>query len=267
MSAQTFRQRIYALVEVPPDETGKAKFDAFDVFIAMLIVLSVAANILASVPSIEARFGQTLSVFELAAAYIFAVEYLLRLWSCIENPRFAHPVKGRLRFIFSPMAIIDLLAFAPSLVPFWSVDLMVLRACRLLRIIRVLKLGRYSRAMTTLGNVLHSRRAELAVMGFVMLVVLIIASSPMYYIEHERQPETFGSIPDAMWWAVITLTTIGYGDVYPKTGLGKVIGGVVALCGIGIVALPTAIIAQGFAEALKPKHQRQCPHCGKETHE
>lgn len=261
------RLRTYALVEVPPDETGKAKFDSFDIFIATMIVLSVLANILASVPSIEAKFGGALSSFEIGAAYIFAGEYLLRLWSCVENPRFAHPITGRLRFIFSPMAIIDLLAFAPSLVPFWSVDLMVLRACRLLRIMRVLKLGRYSSAMTTLGNVLYSRRAELAVMGFVMLVVLIIASSLMYYVEHQHQPESFGSIPAAMWWAVITLTTIGYGDVYPKTELGKVIGGIVALCGIGIVALPTAIIAQGFAEALKPKRQQKCPHCGGEIHE
>lgn len=267
MSAQTVRQHVYALVEVPPDETGRAKFDWFDVFIATLIVLSVVTSILASVPSVEARFGRELSIFEVFAAYVFAVEYVLRLWSCVENPRFAHPIKGRLRFVFSPMAIIDLLAFAPSLVPFWSVDLMALRTCRLLRIMRVLKLGRYSNAMTTLGNVLHSRRAELGVMGFVMLVVLIIASSLMYYVEHEYQPAAFGSIPAAMWWAVITLTTIGYGDVYPKTELGKVIGGIVALCGIGLVALPTAIIAQGFSEALKPKRTRQCPHCGKELPE
>lgn len=257
---------MYALVEVPPDETGRATFDWFDITIGILIVVSVVNAVLMTVPEIEASAGHIFEALEYTFAYIFAFEYLLRLWCCVENPRFAHPVLGRLKFIFSPMALIDLFSFLPTLTPVTSANLSVLRVARLFRVLRVLKLGRYSRALTTLGRVLASRRAELSAMGITMLLVLLVAATLMYYIENEAQPKVFSSIPASMWWAIVTLTTIGYGDAYPVTSLGKVVGGIVALAGIGVVALPTAIIAQAFAEELKGQkaEKKACPHCGKD---
>lgn len=266
---RSVRSQVYALVEVPPDETGRATLDWFDVLIGALIVLSVILAVLMTVPSIEAKAGPTLDVLEFAFACIFAGEYLLRLWACVEHPQFAHPILGRLKFIFSPLAIIDLLSFLPTLLPVTGANWAVLRVARLLRVLRVLKLGRYSRALGTLGTVLTNRRAELAAMGVATMLVLLVAATLMYYIESEAQPERFGSIPESMWWAIVTLTTIGYGDAFPVTPLGKIVGGLVALAGIGVVALPTAIIAQAFAEELRGQKTEEkkaftCPHCGKE---
>lgn len=269
---RSVRARVYALVEVPPDETGRATLDWFDLFIGALIIISVVNGVLMTVPAIEASAGQALERLEYAFACIFAVEYLLRLWSCVEHPRYSHPILGRLKFIVSPLPLIDLLSFLPTLLPFTSANLSVLRVARLLRVLRVLKLGRYSRALTTLGRVLQSRKAELGAMFIATMLVLLVAATLMYYLEHEAQPERFSSIPESMWWAIVTLTTIGYGDAFPVTSLGKAVGGIVALAGIGVVALPTAIIAQAFAEELRgqkgePQGKAKactCPHCGRE---
>ena len=136
---------------------------------------------------------------------------------------------------------------------------------RLVRILRVLKLGRYSEAIGVLTDVLRSRREELIVMLMLLAMLLVLSSGMIYYAEHEAQPDAFGSMPAALWWSVITLTTIGYGDVYPVTAAGRVIGGLIAVAGIGIVALPTAIVATGFAEEVRKRKGKAnvCPHCGK----
>jgi voltage-gated potassium channel len=234
---------------------------------------------LETVAALEQRYHHLFTAFELFSVVVFTIEYLLRLWSCTVDPQFAHPVWGRLRYATRPMAIIDLLAILPSLLPFFWVDFRFIRVLRLMRLLRVLKLGHYSEAVTLLGNVLRSRSPELAVMLIVLCMLLVLSSGAMFYAENEQQPDTFSSIPASMWWAVITLTTIGYGDAYPITAIGKVIGGVIAVMGIGIVALPTAIIATGFAEEVQKRrkakhdakehpHERQaggatCPHCGK----
>ena len=123
-----------------------------------------------------------------------------------------------------------------------------MRAIRLLRLVRILKMGRYAHAVKTLTNVIARKREELAMTGFVLVMLLTLTSSAMYFVEHDAQPEKFRSIPAAMWWSVITLTSVGFGDVYPVTELGKFIGGIVALSGVGFVALPTGILAAGFNE-------------------
>jgi len=280
--ASTLKHRIHDLVEAAPDESGRKRFDWFDVSLAVLIVLNVAAVMLETVASLEQRYHHVFTAFEIFSVVVFTIEYLLRLWACTVQPEFAHPVWGRLRYATRPMAIIDLLAILPSLLPFIWIDLRFIRVLRLMRLLRVLKLGHYSEAVTLLGNVLRSRSPELAVMLIVLCMLLVLSSGAMFYAENEQQPDTFSSIPASMWWAVITLTTIGYGDAYPVTIVGKIIGGVIAVMGIGIVALPTAIIATGFAEEVqkrrKAKHdakeaarqptERQaggatCPHCGK----
>jgi voltage-gated potassium channel len=136
-----------------------------------------------------------------------------------------------------------------------------------LRLARWLKIARYSQALDTLGRVLRSRKAELGITAFLGLLLLLFASSLMYFVEHEAQPRVFSSIPSAMWWGVVTLTTVGYGDIYPVTSLGKFIGGAIEILGIGLFALPAGIVASGFAEELQRRKQErghQCPHCGKE---
>ena len=280
--ASTLKQRVHDLVEVTPDETGRRHFDWFDLSLAVLIVLNVVAVMLETVASLEQRYHHLFAAFEVFSVVVFTIEYVLRLWACTVDPEFAHPVRGRLRYATRPLAIVDLLAILPSLLPFFWVDFRFIRVLRLMRLLRVLKLGHYSEAVTLLGNVLRSRSPELAVMLIVLCMLLVLSSGAMFYAENEQQPDTFSSIPASMWWAVITLTTIGYGDAYPVTAVGKVIGGVIAVMGIGIVALPTAIIATGFAEEVqkrrKARHDAKhglkptegshpggaaCPHCGK----
>ena len=269
---KTLRRRIYELVDASPSEDGSPPhFDWFDRFLALLIILNVAAVVIETVEPLGRRFRTGFHWFEVLSVAVFTAEYVLRLWSCTADPRYSHPITGRLRFALRPLVLVDLLAILPAYLPDTAVDLRFLRALRLLRILRVLKLGRYSDAAGVLLGVVKSRSAELAVMVVVLFVVLVLSSGVMYYVEHDAQPDRFSSIPAAMWWSVVTLTTIGYGDVYPITPLGRVLGGVIAVSGVGIVALPTAIIAAGFAEALRTPRQRNderqgplvCPHCGR----
>jgi voltage-gated potassium channel len=241
LPARSLRERVWDLVEAgggssrgggnnPKLWSGRARHDWFDWTIALLIVLNVVALMLESDKGIDAAYHPWFVAFEAASLLAFGVEYALRLWACTADPRYARPVVGRLRFALRPLQLIDLLALLPAVLFFLPgvPDLRFVRAVRLLRILRVLKLGRYSDAVALLGRVLSQRRAELAVTGLVLVVLLVVAASALHFAEADAQPEKFGSIPDSLWWAVITLTTIGYGDVYPVTPLGKVFGGLIA---------------------------------------
>ena len=295
----SLRDRIWSLVDAGrpidrhharPDDPDavdtSASFDWFDWMIALLIVLNVIAFVLESEKELHQQFGFAFHAFEVFSLIVFTIEYVLRLWACTVVPAYSRPLVGRLKFALRPLQLIDLLAILPGLL-FFLPDLRFVRALRLLRILRILKLGRYSDAVTLLTRVLRKRRGELAVMGTswighpvsgVLLILLIVSASALHYAEGEAQPDKFGSITQSLWWAVITLTTIGYGDVFPVTSLGKVLGGFIAIAGIGIVALPTAIVASGFSEELtRAKEAKQrvrakrlsehhgiaCPHCGK----
>jgi len=200
---------------------------------------------------------------------IFTAEYLLRLWSCVAGDEFRSPITGRLRYASSPMLMIDLIAILPFYLPWIGVDLRFVRSIRMFRLFRVAKVARYSKAVKTIGRVVRSKRAELMVTLFVLILILILASSMMYFAEHEAQPETFSSIPASMWWAVATLTTVGYGDVYPVTAIGKVVGCIIAIAGIGMFALPTGILGAAFAEEVQRQKANPqpiiCPHCGEEV--
>ncbi|MDD1673910.1 MAG: ion transporter [Methanomicrobiales archaeon] len=254
-------------MEVQEPEDKQARF--FDIFMLVIISLNVAAVILETVQFIEANYFIYLHVFDVISVGIFTVEYGLRAWVSTEDERYQHPVLGRLRHALAPMSIIDILAILPFYIPVFIVglDLRFIRILRLFRIIRILKMGHYSESLKTFERVLHKKWHELSMAFFVILIALILFSSVMYYAEHVAQPNKFGSIPEAMWWGIVSLTTIGYGDVYPITPLGKVIGGIIALLGIAIYALPTGIIAAGFVEELyagkKNNENIVCPHCGK----
>ncbi|MCC6489866.1 MAG: ion transporter [Candidatus Hydrogenedentes bacterium] len=229
-----------------------------------LIATNVLAVILGTVHSVELRFGRLLYAFEVFSVAAFTIEYLLRLWACAEDVRYNRAFVGRLRYAITPMAIIDLAAIAPFyFAGFGGLDLRYLRALRLMRIVAVLKVGRYMHALHVVKSVLHVKREELLLTGAVMGLLLIIASAVMYQVEHEAQPEQFPDIPSTMWWAVATLTTVGYGDVYPVTTAGRIVTAAVAILGIGFFALPTGILGAGFIEEIqRTKAQRRCPHCG-----
>lgn len=230
-----------------------------------LILANVAAVILESVHSVHARFARAFDAFEWFSVAVFTVEYLLRVWSAPADPRYAHPVTGRLRFMLTPGAIVDLVAIVPAYLP-TGLDLRFARIVRLGRMMRILKIGRYSRPLRTFGRVFQARRDDLALVGALVLVLLVVAASAMYFLENRAQPEAFSSIPASMWWAVSTLTTVGYGDVYPVTPLGKLVGSFLAMFGIGFFALPAGILAGAFARELRPRKgedEAACPHCGK----
>lgn len=258
------RQRTWEIVEAakPGDKASRL----FDLFMFTLIVLNVTAVIAGSVKSIEAAYGWQLRLFEGVSVAVFTIEYLVRLWACVCRPEFAHPVTGRLRFALRPMQIIDLLAFLPFYLEFLPIDMRFVRVFRLFRLFRIAKLSRYSKTSQMLARVFTSRKEELVITASVMAVMLILASSFIYYAENEAQPDKFPDIPSSMWWAVVTLTTVGYGDVYPVTTLGKFLAAAIALLGIGMFALPAGILGASFVEEIeRHKTGKQCcPHCGEE---
>lgn len=275
MPKQSLRSRVYHWLE--PSEHVRAWDKMPDVFILLLILVSVVVVVLESLPEMEAYSG-LLQQIEAACVGVFTVEYLLRLWSCVEHPGYAHPLWGRLRYALSPSAIIDLLAIAPFyLAPLAASNTVVLRLLRIFRLLRLLKLGRYHSSLGILGRVLLSRREELAISLVLVVILIVVASTLMYALEHDAQPKLFSSIPAAMWWGVVTMTTVGYGDVYPVTAGGKMVAGLSLLLGIGLFALPAGILASGFseemqrtkAEELQEAQIQVCPHCGKplEWHE
>jgi voltage-gated potassium channel len=239
------KRRIFETLEKGEGDDRLSK--RFDIFIMSLILLNVAAVILETVESIHNRIPEVFYYFEIFSVIVFTLEYLGRLWTCTYYEKYPHPFWGRVRFFFSFAGVIDLLAILPFYLPLvFVMDGRVLRMLRLFRILRIFKMGRYSTAFNLITRVISQRKEELLITLTIVLVVLIMASSMMYYIEHEVQPDHFSSIPATMWWGVATLTTVGYGDVYPVTPLGKVLGAFISIMGVGIFALPAGIIAAGF---------------------
>lgn len=261
MPLKRFKRRVFEVLEL--EEVEGWIDDAIDIFIVSLILISVASVILESEESIYSRYQSIFYYSELFIVAAFTIEYLLRLWTCVEDKRYSGPLMGRLKFVTSPLAVIDLLAILPFYLVLIPFDL---RFLRLFRIVRLLKLSRYSKSFKTLGAVLKAKKEELLVTVFIVGVLLIIASSLMYYAERGTQPDVFSSIPEAMWWGVVTLTTVGYGDIYPVTPIGKILGAMIAFLGIGLFALPAGILGSGFVDEMQKKRQKKrvCPHCGDE---
>ncbi len=258
------RRRIHEILE--PGAEGDRASRGLDIFIVSLIALNVIALVAETVDVIQDVWPAFFSWFEVVSVAIFSIEYVLRIWSCTAATEYASPLRGRFRFAATPLALIDLLAVLPFYLPFTGVDLRFVRAVRLFRLFRLAKLGRYSAALQTLGRVFASRKEELGITVFVLSLLLLLASSLVYFAENEAQPEVFSSIPATMWWGVATLTTVGYGDACPVTPIGKVVSAVIAILGIGMFALPTGILSAAFIEEVnKRRGARQvCPHCGNE---
>jgi len=239
----------------------------FQTFIITLISVNVLFVIIETEESFLDQYGYLFTPFEVFSVIVFTAEYAGRVIVCKLNPKYKNVRFARLRYIITPMMLVDLAAILPFFLPFVIVDLRFIRIIRLLRLFRLFKLARYSEPMRTLGEVFKSKAGDLAVAFFILFIVLIFASSLMYHAEHKAQPEIFSSIPASMWWGIVTLTTIGYGDTYPVTILGKVIAAGVAVLGIAVYAIPTGIMASAFTEELRKnrtKNKKKCPHCGKE---
>ncbi len=262
----TFRQKVWDIVDTGSDESEyKKQLDYFDVFILILILLNAIAVILETVQSLEETYGAVFYWFEVFSVAVFTIEYGLRLWSCTSQKEYSGSFFGRLRFVFTPLAIVDLLAILPFYLAFTAFDLRFIRTLRVFRLVRVLKLARYSSSIQLFGNVLKNRKEELVVTASIVGILMVLSASFMYFAEHQAQPENFPDIPSSMWWAIVTLTTVGYGDVFPVTTLGKVFAAVIAVLGIGMFALPTGILGASFVEELEKRRSKEtgCPHCGK----
>jgi len=255
------RKRIWEIVEAGKEGDKASKI--FDFCILSLIFLNVIAVVVETVDGVQASYGMFLYYFEVFSVIVFTAEYLIRIWLCVVDERYSQPISGRLRFARRPLIIIDLLAILPFYIPAFLVDLEFIRVMRLFRLLRMAKIGRYYSKLQLINNVFKSKKEELFLSTVIMVILLVISSSLMYYCESSIQPKVFSSIPATMWWAVATLTTVGYGDVYPITALGKLLGSVIAILGIGMFALPTGILGAGFIEEIQQEEKDVCPHCGK----
>lgn len=270
MAGLGLRQRVWELLDVSEDpQSGVADWDWVDVILLALILLNVLAVILETVKSFQLRFGTAFRVFEVISVGVFSVEYAARIWACTADPRYRQPIIGRLRYVSGFDGVVDLLAILPFYItlalPAAALDLRILRVLRLLRFARVLKLGRYSDSLGRMKRVIGARRGDLGVALAAVGVVLILASSAIYYVEVDTQPDVFTSIPAAMWWGISALTTVGYGDITPVTPLGKFLGGIIQLLGIAIFALPAGIIAAGYEEESRRNAAGPgiCKSCGR----
>ncbi|WP_020599032.1 ion transporter [Spirosoma panaciterrae] len=261
------RRSLYRILETSAGKRRGVSL-VFNLVLIGIITLNAIAIVLHTVPDYNQRFARLFYDFEVFSVSFFTFEYLLRLWVCVENEKYHHPFWGRLRYMFSTSAIIDFLAIFPFYFSLFATDLAIVRILRLFRIFRLFRISRYSHAFRLIQSVVSDKKEELVLSTILVVFMLIIVSSIMYYVEHNAQPDKFSSIPATMWWGVTAMTTVGYGDIHPITPLGKFLGGIAAIVGIGVFALPTGILVSGFNEHIrhhKGGHSRQrCPHCGKE---
>ena len=247
------RRRLFEQLE--PSAWKRAGLSPLNRWIAGAIVLSLAAAILDSEPEISSGRENIFFALEFVFGIVFTVEYLARLWASAENPIHGRGLGGKLRFMRSPAAVLDLLALAPMLFVFVGSEAYFFRLFRLLRVLRLAKLGRLSDAWEHMGAAVSSRRYELIMSAAFALLLMLISATLLYLVEGQVQPKTFGSIPRAMWWSICTLTTVGYGDTYPVTAIGKVLAGITAITGIGLIAMPAGILASAFSDAIQRQRE------------
>lgn len=255
----SFRNACYHIL-APASEAHEYKKSSklFDMLLIVLIIVNVGAMMLETVPGIPAILQHELHVIEVVSVLIFTIEYVLRVYSCASGPNRpasqTTPWQKRWAYIKSPMALVDLMAILPFYLSiFVAFDLRILRV---FRVLRILKIGRYSRSMQTLITVLRNESHSLIAAISVLLLFTVIAATCIYYIEHTAQPNVFSSIPASLWWALVTLTTVGYGDAVPVTALGKVFGGLITIMGICFYALPAGILSSSYTTQMQLKRDR-----------
>lgn len=241
------RDRLYELLE--PDQLSYSVGSRYLRLIVAVIIIDVLAMILASVPEYDARFGGLFAFVEVGAVVVFALEYAARLWSVVgHSPRKLSPTQDRLEYAFSSLGVIDLMAFLPASIAFLAGDQAILV---LFGVLPFFKLVRYSPAMRSLLAALHAERRTLIGCLVILAGAVLVFASLLYAIEHDVQPDKLGTIPQAMWWAIVTLGTVGYGDVVPVTPLGKLVSVFAIIGGLTMIALPVAIISTAFADEVR----------------
>lgn len=248
MSAHlSVRARLYRQIE--PSAWPKRGLSPINWLLVVSIVTATLLAIIQTEPLIVTGKERLFDAANLAFGLLFLLEYVARIWCCAENQRY-RGFKGRLAYAVTPGPLIDLAVVVVSLAPMFAESLFPLRLLRLFAMVRFAKLGRFSTAMRHLTSAIFERRYELGLTVLIALTLIVVGASAMWIAEGSVQPEKFGSIPRAMWWAAVTLTTIGYGDVYPITVAGKVIAIIVAMAGIGLIAMPAGILAAAFSDAM-----------------
>ena len=268
----SLRTKVFRVIQ--PDSTGYWPSQLFDWAITALILLSVASVFVVTL-DLPSSVSRALMVFEGIASVVFTVEYSLRIWTAPELYPDRSSWSARARYVVSGMALIDLLAILPFWIPMVLPGSMLgMRAFRLVRLLRIFKLNRYFDAMAMIGEVVREKRRELIGSIFFVAILMLVSSLLVYAVEHDAQPEAFRNAFSGLWWAVATLTTVGYGDIYPVTAAGRVFGAVIALLGIGMVAIPTSILSSGLLDHMAKRRETEkafvgnaehqiCPHCGK----
>lgn len=262
-------QRIYNLIREDDENDAVANF--VDILLMILIIISVIVAFLGTF-EFASTFKQSLDMFETVFVILFTIEYIIRLWTSeLMYPKLPS-WRARIRYVFSPMALVDLLSILPFYLPFFGIQVGVLRVIKLVRLLRIFKINRYTNSLGLIGRVLRTRATQLLSSILVIFILIFIASMLMFDIEHVAQPDKFNNALSAMWWAMSTITTVGYGDIYPITTLGRVLSAVITFLGIGLTAIPTGIISAGFIEQsqiaarqkkmTKHKDRHYCPHCG-----
>jgi voltage-gated potassium channel len=266
------KKRVFEIINKAED--GDILSRLFDGTIMSLILLSILSIILESFSSLASAYATLFRVFEDVSVAVFTVEYLLRIWTAdLLYPEAKHP---RLRYMRSFMAIVDLMAILPFFIPFITIDLRflrMLRLLRLLRLLRILKLGRYFDALTVVVKVVKKSASQLIISIVICFFVMLFSAIIMYTVENPVQPEAFPNVISSLWWAICTLTTVGYGDIYPITHTGRLFASIIALLGIGIIAIPTGILAAGFSSVINERAENEdgepaedkkhyCPYCG-----
>lgn len=244
----TLRQRVHRIFEY--GLAGEGIAPRVNWALIILVVINVASVVLASVPAIRTPYEPTFLIIELVSVIVFSIEYCARLWASVEDQQFAHmpPWKARLRTMITPAMLVDLLAILPFYIaPFIEGDL---RAVLVFRLLRFFKIARYSTGLRSLMDAIAMEKHALAACAGILTGIVLVCASLMQLVEHDAQPDKFGTIPDAMYWAIITLTTVGYGDVFPVTVWGKIIAGLTAVAGLVMLALPVGIVSNAFAEVV-----------------
>jgi voltage-gated potassium channel len=245
---ERLRRRVYAQIEPQVRPRGLSLTNRF---LVALILIATTLAIIETEPSLIQACGRAFVLAEYVLGAVFALEYAARIWTAPERHPDWPAWKARLGFVISPAALADLAAVISSFMIVGSSSALLLRWIRLARIVRIAKLGRMSRALNHMVEAVVSRREELFLSLAAGLALIIVAATALHLAEGAVQPDKFGSIPRALWWAVATMTTIGYGDVYPITALGKVLASVTAILSIGLIAMPTGILAAAFSDAME----------------
>lgn len=255
MAQPSLRVKLYRQLETTA--WPKDGLSPLNTALVVLIIVAVALAVIDTEPMIVGGHERLMNDVEFAIGMIFLTEYAARLWVAPENPRFQNARFPRLRYALTPIAIVDLLAVLPAIFAFGGGSSLLLRFFRILRMLRLAKLGRMSSAWEHIREAFYEKRHEFALILGLLAITVLVSASLMYLAEAEAQPDKFGSIPRALWWSIITMTTIGYGDTYPVTALGRFLGGIIAIVGVMMVALPTGIFAASFSEGMERRRRKQ----------